>query len=115
MTAGGRNAMLQRGLLCMMGDLLIGVGMIGAGVTGLIFLRHMVNTLIPDVNRERAELAKMSPVELHADLTRCMGAIMVCSRKCDRRGVRHTIRRIWLVAETMIHRAERQRNGGIEC
>ena len=37
----------------------------------------------------RAELRGMNRTELHAELTRCTGAIMACARKGDRRGMRH--------------------------
>jgi len=91
----------------MMGDLLIGVGMIGAGVTGLFGLRHMKRTVFPAINAVRAELAGMTHSELRTDLARCMGAILVCGSKGDRRGVRHARLRVRLVSEALLNAKDR--------
>ena len=95
----------------MMADLLIGVGSIGAGITGLVWLRHLIRTAFPEVNAIREELARMTTLELHAELTRCAGAIMVCGRKGDHDGVAHARRRIRLIGDEMLSRADTEKEG----
>lgn len=74
-----------------MRDLIMGIGAIGAGAAGLagciIALRKL-----PGYNARMRRLSRMSATELHAELTRCTGAIMTCSRRGDRKGARHAHR-----------------------
>lgn len=67
-----------------MGDLIMGVGMMGAGIAGLIGM-----AVYRRGEGRRGELRGMNRTELHAELTRCTGAIMTCARKGNRRGMRH--------------------------
>lgn len=90
-------------------DLLIGIGSISAGITGLALIHRAWFKTFPALNADRAELAAMTPLELHVELTRCCGAIIACGRKGDKRGVRCAIRRIWLVSEAMLARAKKNR------
>lgn len=62
---------------------------IGAG--GLIAVRRYDKKL-PEYNRRRRQLEGMNRVELHAELTRCVGAIVTCARKRDAKGMRNAYR-----------------------
>ena len=71
-----------------MGDLIMGIGLIGLGVTGLISMPYLSRKL-PELIEKRHRLNRMSAFELHTELTRCAGAIMECARVGDKEGMRH--------------------------
>lgn len=70
-----------------MHDLIIGCAAIAGGMAGLIAIR-----LEGRRHRRQARLIRMSTTELHAELTRCTGAIMACARRGDKRGMRYAHR-----------------------
>lgn len=74
-----------------MNDLIVGCASIAlgcAGLTGLGWIRRK----LPARNARMDVLRGMSVLDLHAELTRCLSAIMLCARKNDRRGMRHAYR-----------------------
>lgn len=72
-------------------DLIMGIGAIGAGVSGLIAARYAWRKL-PAYNTRMRQLNRMSATQLHAELTRCTSAIMVCCDHGDSKGARHAHR-----------------------
>lgn len=74
-----------------MGDLIIGIGAFCIGAGGLIGAAY-AHRKLPAYNARRRQLSRMRTMELHAELTRCTGAIMTCCRKGDRKGARHAHR-----------------------
>lgn len=70
-----------------MHDLIIGCAAIAGGIGGLIAIRTKSRR-----RRRQAQMIRMSVTELHAELTRCTGAIMACACKGDKRGMRHAHR-----------------------
>lgn len=73
----------------MIGDLVIGIAALAVGIGGLAIAPR-----IPEWERRRRELNAMNETQLHAELTKCAGAAMVCARKGNRRGVWHAYRRM---------------------
>lgn len=75
----------------MIGDLVIGIAATAAGIGGLVAVGLIAPHLPEWLERKRA-LNAMSETELHAELTRCAGAAMVCARYGDKKGMRHAYR-----------------------
>lgn len=71
-----------------MGDLIVGIGMIGIGVSGMI-AAEVVYHRLPAYAARMNRLRKYSDLQLHAELTRCVGALAECARRGDRKGMRH--------------------------
>lgn len=84
----------------MIGDIIITSAAFAVGAVGLIAMRNIWNAL-PEYNRRRRELERMTTVQLHAELTRCVGTIMTCARKGDKRGMRHAHRAMRPVMRTL--------------
>ena len=61
-----------------------------AGVCASAMVR--IYSKASELRVKRAELNRMSATKLHAELTRCAGAIMECARIKDEYGVRHAYR-----------------------
>lgn len=75
----------------MIGDLVIGIAATAAGIGGLAAV-GLIAPHLPEWLEWRRELAAMSETALHAELTKCAGAAMVCARYGDRKGMRHAYR-----------------------
>lgn len=75
----------------MIGDLVIGIAATAAGIGGLATVGLVLPNLTEQLERKR-ELAAMSEAALHAELTKCAGAAMVCARYGDKKGMRHAYR-----------------------
>lgn len=69
----------------------MGIGLIGVGLSGMIALEY-VRRKLPEWQARRRRIDRMSATQLHAELTRCAGAIMQCARVGDRGGMRHAHR-----------------------
>lgn len=74
-----------------MGDLIMGIGLIGVGLSGMIAMEY-VRRKLPIWQARKRRFDRMSAVQLHAEITRCTGAIMQCARTGDRRGMRYAHR-----------------------
>lgn len=85
-------------------DLAISFLLIIAGLAGLISTRFMAKRF-----DEFNAICRMTPHRLHIELTRCVGAIIVCAEKGDRRAVRYARRRIRLYSKALIVSKNRQR------
>lgn len=85
-----------------MHDLIIGCAAIAGGIGGLIAIRTKSRR-----RRRQAQLIRMSATELHAELTRCTGAIMACACKGDKRGMRHAHRAMKPVMREMRRRIKK--------
>lgn len=87
----------------MIGDLVIGTAAVVSGIGGLVAV-GLVSPHLPEWLERRRALGAMSATELHAELTRCAGAAMVCARKGNRRGVWHAHRAMRPVLRRMARR-----------
>ena len=74
-----------------MKELFIDAAIMVAGTGGIISL-GWVHKKMPEWHARHMRLIRMSKLELQAELTRCVGAIVTCARKGDRRGMRHAYR-----------------------
>lgn len=74
-----------------MGGCLIAGSLACAGMTIAAWRR------MPAYNARREELRRMTAVELHVELMRCTGAIIVCLRRGNRRGARRAHRQMRMV------------------
>ena len=83
-----------------MGGCLIASGLASAGLTIAAWRR------MPEYNARRDELRRMTGVELHVELMRCTGAIIVCLRRGNRRGARHAHRQMRMVMTAMAKRKD---------
>lgn len=72
----------------MMKDLIISSAAFMVGTGGLISMGWVYKKL-PDWNKRRYELERMTDVQLQAELTRSVGAIATCARKGNKRGMRY--------------------------
>lgn len=72
----------------MMKDLIVTSAAFLVGTGGLISMGWVYKKL-PEWNRRRYDLERMTDVQLHCELTRCVGAIATCARKGDKRGMHH--------------------------
>ena len=96
----------------MMADLLIGVGCIGMGVTGLVFLPHIRRLIsrvaLSEADRIRIKLRKLTAIELRTEYHHACAAALVCAGKNDRRGMRNARRYSRLIIEEARERAKRR-------
>lgn len=74
-----------------MKDLILGIGMICVGASGMI-AAGVVYRKMPEWNARMNRLRKRTDVQLHAELTRCVGTIAECVRRGDRKGMRNAQR-----------------------
>jgi hypothetical protein len=74
-----------------MKDLIIGIASLVIGTSGLIALK-CIRRKLPEWEARRAQLKRLTKVELHSEITRCAGAIFVCANKGDRKGMMHAWR-----------------------
>lgn len=79
-----------------MNDLIMG-GCLIAGSLACAGLTIAAWRRMPAYNVRREELRRMTVVELHVELMRCTGAIIVCMRRGNRRGARHAHRQMRMV------------------
>lgn len=87
-----------------MGDLILGIGMIATGAAGMIAAGVAYHKM-PEWNARMDRLRKRSDVQLHAELTRCVGAIAECARRGDRKGLRHARRAMKPIMRVMSERS----------
>ena len=74
-----------------MGDLIMGIGLIGVGLSGMIAMEY-VRRKLPVWQARKRRLDRMSTVQLRAELTHYTGLIMQCARAGDRQGMRYAHR-----------------------
>ena len=84
-----------------MGDLIIGIGAIGAGAGGLIGATY-AHRKLSAYNARMRQLRRMNMLELQAELTRCAGAIMNCCDRGDSKGARHAHRAMKPIMRAMM-------------
>lgn len=82
-----------------MHDLILACAAIAGGVCGLISIRIKGRR-----QQQQARLLRMSTVELHTELIRFVGAIAVCARKGDKRGMWHAYRTMKSVIRVLAKR-----------
>lgn len=88
----------------MIKDLVISAAAFVVGGGGLIAM-GWVHKKMPEWDRRRYDLQRMTAVELHGELTRCVGAIAVCARQGDKRGMRHA----WLAMLPVIRALKKRK------
>lgn len=89
-----------------MGDLIIGIGLIGVGLSGMIAL-ECVRRKLPEWNARADRLRRRSVVQLQAEMTRCCGAIFTCAHFRDKRGMRHAYRAMRPIMREMRRRVKK--------
>lgn len=91
-----------------MGDLIMGVGLIGVGLSGMIAMEYARRKL-PEWNARSERLRRRSIMQLHAEMTRCCGAIFECARIGDKHGMRHAYRAMRPVMRELARRERMKR------
>ena len=89
-----------------MGDLIMGIGLIGVGLSGMIAMEY-VRRKLPEWNARADRLRRRSAVQLQAEITRCAGAIFTCAHFGDKRGMRHAYRAMRPVMREMRRRIKK--------
>lgn len=89
-----------------MGDLIMGIGLISVGLSGMIAAGYAYHKL-PEWNARSNRLRRRSTVQLQAEMTRCCGAIFTCVHIGDKRGMRHAYRAMRPVMREMRRRIKK--------
>lgn len=89
-----------------MKDLILGIGMICVGASGMIAAGVAYHKM-PEWNARMDRLRKRSDVQLHAALTRCVGNIADAARRGDRKGIRSAQRAMRPIVRVLKERSRK--------
>lgn len=89
-----------------MGDLIMGIGLIGVGLSGMIALEYARRKL-PEWNTRSEQLRRRTDLQLKAEMTRCCSAIFTCAHIGDKRGMRHAFRAMRPIMREMRRRIKK--------